>query len=107
MRSSVVESSCSRICWHTPPTPSTPWHGTRFGPGSGTRADFHYDDECDYGEAPVVKVEEEEPIVGGDDIPGEEPRDNTADYLSLLAWLPKQLAVVNKEGELPPPATRA
>jgi hypothetical protein len=39
--------------------------------------------------------------VGGEDISGEEPRDDTDDYLDLLAWKRQQQVVVKMEDELP------
>jgi hypothetical protein len=37
----------------------------------------------------------------GEDIPGEETRDDTEDYLSLLVWEHKQLAAVKTENKPP------
>jgi hypothetical protein len=39
--------------------------------------------------------------MGGEDITGEETRDDTEEYLRLLAWEHKQLAAVKTEDEPP------
>jgi hypothetical protein len=61
------------------------------------------DEEWDYskaGMAAAMKEEEEEQFVSSDNIPGEEPRDYTINYLGLYSWEHKHLVAV-KEEELP------
>jgi hypothetical protein len=70
-----------------------------------SHANFLDDDEFDYGLDPAMKEEDELPIKRylffDEDIQGEEVRDDSADYLALLAWQDGQDKEEGLEEQLP------